>query len=266
MTAGERALVSRLGDFFFRWRSYLPLLLLPFVAIAIARFQYPFGSRGADLTWEVLCVLLALGGFAVRVYTVAFAAPGTSGRNTRKQKAASLNTTGPYSVVRHPLYLANSIIALGLSLFTHAWIVPPLVVILAVGYYACIAQREEQYLRKQFGAAFDAWAARVPAIIPALSRYVPADQPFEWRVVLRREFYALALILVMPLVLDVAEDLHETGVFDLDPVWTVAAAVGGGLFVVLRFLKKRTTVLVVERSAGSPLGHGGGDLRAIHVT
>ncbi len=259
MTAEGRALAPRVGEFFFRWRSYLPLLLLPVVAVAIARSQYPFGSPGADLTWEIACVLLALGGFAIRVYTVGVSAPGTSGRNTREQKAVSLNTTGPYSVVRHPLYLANSIIALGLSLFTHAWITPPLVVVLAVGYYACIAQREEQYLRQRFGAAFDAWAARVPAIIPALSRSVPAARPFEWRVVLRREFYGLALIMVMPLVLDVAEDLHETGVFDLDPVWTVAAAGGGGLFVVLRFLKKRTSLLVVERSAGSPLEHGGGD-------
>ncbi len=243
MTADERVLVPRLGDFFFRWRSYLPLLLLPLVAVAIARSQYRFGSRGADLAWEVACVLLALGGFAIRVHTVGVSAPGTSGRNTREQKAASLNTTGPYSVVRHPLYLANSIIALGLALFTHAWIAPPLVGLLAVGYYACIAQREEQYLRKRFGATFDSWAARVPAIIPAFSRYVPADRPFQWRVVLRREFYALALILVTPFVLDIAGDLHETGVVSLDPVWTVAAAVGGGLFVVLRFLKKRTSLL-----------------------
>lgn len=236
-------------------------MLVPVVALAIARFQHPFRSHVTDLTWEVACVLLTLSGFAIRVYTVGVAAPGTSGRNTRRQKAASLNTTGPYSVVRHPLYLANSIIALGLSLFPHAWLTPPLAATLAIGYYACIAQREEQYLRERFGAAFDAWAARVPAIIPALSRYVPAGRPFEWRVVLRREFYALALILVMPLILDVAEDLHETGVFDLDPVWTVAAAGGGGLFVVLRFLKKRTTLLGVERSAPAPLEHGGANER-----
>jgi len=248
VTVGVRAVVLGCGDFFFRWRSYLPLILAPLLAAAVARSQLVLAWRD-DLAWEIGCVLLALGGLALRVWTVGVAAPGTSGRNTRRQKAASLNTSGPYSLVRHPLYLANSIIALGLALFPHAWIAPPLVATLAAAYYACIAEREDQYLHERFGAAWDAWAARVPRVIPAFAHWRPAEWPFQWRVALRREFYALALILVVPLILDVAEDLHETGAFDLDPVWTVTAVIGSVLFVVLRFLKKRTSVLAVRRAA-----------------
>lgn len=232
-------LVLRSGDFLFRWRSYLPLLLVPLVVVGIARSQYPFGSYVTDIAWEVACVLLALAGVGIRVVTVGLAAPGTSGRNTRGQKARSLNTTGPYSVVRHPLYLGNFVIVLGLSLFTHAWIVPPLVAALAAGYYACIAQREEHYLRERFGPAFETWAARVPAIVPALGRWVPPTRPFDWQAVVRREFYGMAVVLMAPFPLDVVEDLHETGAFDFDPLWTAAAVLGAAVFGVLRFLKKR---------------------------
>lgn len=95
MSPHVRALVLDCGDFFFRWRGYLPFILLPIVFVAIALSHYPFASRGADLAWEIGCVLLALGGLTIRVFTVGVAAPGTSGRNTRHQKARSLNTTGP---------------------------------------------------------------------------------------------------------------------------------------------------------------------------
>lgn len=245
MTArpGDRALATRAGDFCFRWRSYLPLSLAPLVLVAIARFQYPFGTHAADLAWEAGCVALALAGLALRVWTVGVAAPGTSGRNTRAQKAATLNTTGPYSMVRHPLYLANGVIVVGLALFTHAWVAPAVVAALAIGYYGLIAEREEQYLRERFGQAFEAWAARVPAVVPAPSGYEPAARAFDWRVAVRREFYGLTVILVTPCLLDVVEDLHESGAFTLDPVWTVAAGLGAAAFLAIRFLKKHTRVL-----------------------
>ncbi len=238
-----QALALRSGDFLFRWRSYLPLVLLPLVAVAVGRSQYPFRTHIADLAWESGCVVVALAGLSLRVWTVGTAAPGTSGRNTRRQKASSLNTTGPYSLVRHPLYIGNGVIVLGLALFPHAWAAPALVAGLTLGYYALIARREEAYLRERFGAQFEAWAARVPALWPRRWRYVPPDRPFDWRRVVRQEFHALALILVAPCLLDILEDFHDTGAFDLDLVWTAVGVLGAVLFVVLRWVKRHTTLL-----------------------
>ena len=235
--------VERTGDFLFRRRSYLPLALLPLIVVAVTWFQHPMRTRLGDLLWEIVCVLVALSGLAIRVVTVGFAAPGTSGRNTREQKARSLNTTGAYSLVRHPLYLANGVIALGLALFPHTWMAPPVVALLTFAYYACIVQREETFLRERFGRAFETWAARVPALVPSRRTWVPPDRAFDWRVVLSREFYALSLILVLPLGLDLVEDLLETGEVDVDALWSVVAIVGLALFVGLRFVKKRTTWL-----------------------
>ena len=231
------------GDALFRWRSYLPLGLLPLAGLAILRATFPFGTEAADLAWEACCVGLSLAGMALRVWTVGAAARGTSGRNTREQKAETLNTTGPYSLVRHPLYLANGVIIMGLALFPHTWLLPPVVAALTLVYYALIAAREEVFLRARFGARWEGWAERVPRLWPAFGHFVPAAEPWRWREALRREYHGLTLVLVLPIVIDVAEDLHETGAFDLNPVWTVTAAIGLVLYVTVRFLAKRTRVL-----------------------
>lgn len=55
-------------------------------------------------------------------------------------------------------------------------------------------------------------------MIPNLRRWVPPSRAFNPKAVVRREFYALAVILVTPWGLDIVVDLHETGTFHLDPV------------------------------------------------
>ena len=241
--APQNRWVLGVGDALFRWRSYIPLGLLPLVGLAILRATFPFGTEAADLAWEAGCVSLSLAGMALRIWTVGVAAPGTSGRNTRAQKAETLNTTGPYSLLRHPLYLANGIIVMGLALFPHTWLLPPAVAALTLVYYTLIAWREEDFLRARFGGAWEEWTERVPRLWPRLAYFVPAARPWRWREALRREYHGLTLVLISPLVLDVAEDLHETGAFDLDPVWTVVACAGVAFYLAVRLLAKRTRLL-----------------------
>jgi protein-S-isoprenylcysteine O-methyltransferase Ste14 len=246
--AQQRSMVFNLGDFFFRWRSYLPLLLVPILCVAISRTQYRFASHSADVMWEMSTWTLAVAGLALRAWTVGVAAPGTSGRNTRRQKATTLNTTGPYSMVRHPLYVANWLIVLALALFPHTWLAPPVVASVAAGYYACIAKREEAFLRQEFGLRFEEWAARVPGFIPRVSLYCPAQRAFDFKVVVRREFYGLAVILVTPLAIEMAEHFAEHRTFALDPIWAPTALVGAATFIVGRVLKKH------GRSRGNDAG------------
>jgi protein-S-isoprenylcysteine O-methyltransferase Ste14/membrane-associated phospholipid phosphatase len=240
-----------LGTFLFRWRSYLPLAALPVLVLSIAVTQVPLSSHAVDLGWEALAVGVAGAGLALRVWTAGVASPGTSGRNTRAQKAAALNTTGPYSIVRHPLYLANGIIACGLALFSHSWLAPPLLGAVALVYYALIVRSEEAFLRQRFGARFEQWRARVPAVVPALRGYLPPERRFSWRSAVRREFYGLALLLTLPLAFDTAEDVVMGRPPDLDRVWLLSATLGTSAFLVLRYLKRRTTVLRDPLPAGA---------------
>ena len=226
------------GDLLFRWRSWLPLLLLPLFVASFQGLAYPLGSHRLDLLWEISCFAVSVLGLAVRVVTVGTSPRGTSGRNTRAQKAAVLNTTGPYSVVRHPLYLANYLIALGMSLFSRTWFLPVIVSLATILYYERIAAREEGFLESRFGDAFRRWAARVPAAVPRMRGWQPAALPFSWERALGREFYAIGEVSVAFFVLDVLEDWTVGHGLTIDPVWTMVAVAGGAFFVVMRIRKK----------------------------
>jgi protein-S-isoprenylcysteine O-methyltransferase Ste14 len=226
------------GDLFFRWRSWLPLLLVPLFLASFSGLAYPLGSHRLGLVWELACFGVSVLGLALRVATVGSAPRGTSGRNTRAQKATVLNTTGLYSVVRHPLYLGNFLIALGMSLFTRTWSLPLIVSLATLLYYERIAAREEAFLEGRFGPAFREWAARVPAAVPRPSAWRPPALPFSWERALGREFYAIGEVTTAFFVLDVLEDWTAHGRLALDPVWVVVAAAGGVFFVVMRSRKK----------------------------
>ncbi len=243
---------SQAGDRFFRWRSYLPLLLLPpFVLSARA-------GAGTGGAWRMACevtgFLVSLAGLGIRVVTIGAAPPGTSERSTRDPRAASLNRSGPYSVVRHPLYLGNTLIAFGLALFTATWFLPTIVVLAALLYHERICVREEVFLESRFGDTFRTWAAQVPALVPAFSRYRPSAGAFRWRKVVAREFHALFVIGAGFLFLDVLQQVFRTGQIGAAPAWVAVFIVTGVVFLVLTAVKKWTRLLSVSERADEPTG------------
>ncbi len=192
-----------------------------------AAAPYPFASGWGDLAWELVSVLITLIGLAIRLYTAGVTIAAPPGAPEEPRGSADLDTTGPYSVVRYPLCCATLIVALGLSLFPHIGLLPPLVVLSALAYCACRLRRDEKFLRQRFGGAFEHWATCVPAIVPRLSAYVRSRRRFDWRRALRREHLWVGGILVAPFFLDLAEDSWEThGKLVFDPVWTTVAVLG----------------------------------------
>ena len=234
------------GNWLFRRRSYLPVLLLPILFADIAGVRYPAAGQAPGPAWEGLCLLVSILGLGVRVVTVGFAPAGTSGRNTGRQVAAVLNTTGMYSVVRHPLYVGNYLLWLGVAALPGLpW--SPLVVTLVFWlYYERIMFAEEEFLRRSFGAAYAQWADVTPAIIPRLSRWRPPAVPFSVRTVLRREYPGWWALVASFTVVHFAGDLVRTGRPGLAPGWG-AAFVGTTIVCsALRLLKRRTRLLHVE--------------------
>ncbi len=239
------------GDRLFRLRSYLPLLLLPAFILSVKAGSTVGGAVRTGC--EALGFAISLIGLAIRVYTIGGAPPGTSERSTRDPRATLLNTLGAYSVVRHPLYLGNTLVALGLALFTSTWFMPTIVVLASLLYHERICAREESFLEAQFGDPFRQWACEVPALVPALGRFRPAAGRFRWKKVLAREFHALFVIGAGFLVLDVATKAFATGRPAADPFWLVVFVVTGLVFVVLTLVKKLTRLLHVSETAASRL-------------
>ena len=77
-----------------------------------------------------------------------------------------LITTGPYRVVRHPIYTSMLCMILG----TGAILTPPLLILLSIALFIAGTEIririEERLLADRFGDAFAQYARRVPAYIP----------------------------------------------------------------------------------------------------
>jgi hypothetical protein len=128
---------------------------------------------------------------------VGHAPAGTSGRNTLGQVARSLNVTGLYSVVRHPLYLGNFLMWLGVSLVPRCWWFTALTVLIFWLYYERIMFAEEGFLEECFGEDYRGWAAATPAFIPKFHTWVKPALPFSLRAAVAREYSGLFAVIAV---------------------------------------------------------------------
>ncbi len=239
---------ERSGNWLFRRRSHLPLLLLAVLLPAVAKTEYADGSHSEDLVWEAICFTISLSGLAIRVFAVSHAAPSTSGRGTLDPNADTLNTAGLYSIMRHPLYLGNYLMWLGVTLFPHLWWCPVICSLAFWLYYERIAFAEEEFLRRRFGVAWETWAARTPAFVPAFNKWRWPEQRFSFRHVLRREYSALFALVASFTFLKVVRELVQLGRFEVDRVWGIVFTCTAVVYIVLRTLKRKTRLLhVVDR-------------------
>ena len=85
------------------------------------------------------------------------------------QRHNTLATTGAYARIRHPQYVAFVLILLGFLLQWPTLLTLAMFPILLV-MYGRLAVTEEAQMRKQFGAGFEAYAARTPRFLPSIRK------------------------------------------------------------------------------------------------
>ena len=234
------------GNWLFRWRSYIPLVVIPLMIPPLLEYSYPHESHTCDQLWEIACLSLSLLGLAIRAITVGFVPGGTSGRNTRSQIADSLNTTGIYSVMRNPLYVGNFFMMLGVVMFLQSFWLGLTFSVLFWFYYERIILAEEAFLLAKFGEEYERYADRTPALIPRFRGWIRPELPFSLRTVLRREYSSLFALITCFFTVEVLTDLVNSGRFEFDVFWLIVFALAALTYLTLRTLKKRTTLLNVE--------------------
>jgi protein-S-isoprenylcysteine O-methyltransferase Ste14 len=231
------------GDWLFRWRSYLPLLLL---VLAIPAIRYSAAGAGLppwSTAWDLLALLVAFLGLGVRILTVGHVPAGTSGRNTLNQVASSLNVTGMYAVVRHPIYLGNFLMWLGISLLPRCWWFTVITVLSFWLYYERIMFAEECFLWERFGEEYRLWAARTPAFIPKFRNWVKPDLPFSLKSVISREYSTFFSIIAIFTLFNLLRGWYARGALAPDRWTATLFAVGLFTYVTVRLVKKNTALL-----------------------
>ena len=240
--------LERQGDWLFRWRSYvLPvaLLILLLVLLSARDSEQTHGVTGDGLYTE-FCLAVSFFGLVMRCLTVGHVPKGTSGRNTREQIAESLNTTGMYSILRHPLYFGNFIIYLGIILSLQVWWLAPLIILAIILYIERIMLAEEGFLRGKFGDSYLQWANRTPAYWPRFKQWQRPSLPFSFRNVLKREYTGFFGIIAVFTLLETLDGLVSKGRPNLGSSWLAFFLAGLLIYLILRTLKKKTTFLDVE--------------------
>lgn len=230
---------ERSGNWLFRWRSYLPMLFLPLIILAVVRYPLLEEYFRWHFAWSLTCFAIALVGLWVRCHTVGHAPLGTSGRNTKEQIAETLNTSGLYSVVRHPLYLGNFLIVLGIVMQTFSWWLIALFCTCFALYYERIMFTEEAFLRKKFGGGFVEWANRTPAFFPRIRQWSKASLPMDWKKVVRQECAAVAVITVAFPGLELAIHSSQPGNIGIETWWYLVTLTGISLYTIARVMKRR---------------------------
>lgn len=236
------------GNWLFKYRSYLPIIVLFIGTVLYLRTEiYPetfiLEETPYEVYYEMFALAISLLGLFIRVYTVGYTPKNTSGRNTKQgQVADNLNTTGMYSIVRHPLYLGNFLMWFGPAMLTgHFWFIVSFVLFYWI-YYERIMYAEERFLRHKYGEKYLDWSKNVPAFIPAFQNFKRADLPFSWKKVLKKEKNGLFALFLIFCILDVAGEIIGKRT-DYNYFLIGMCVLSGISYVILKYLKHGTNFL-----------------------
>ncbi len=139
-----------------------------FAAYVPALLMFSRSSTGsAALLLASSGALLALAGAAVVVRSRAELGPAWSFAPQADQ-GTGLVTTGPYRLVRHPIYFGFLLFAVGEALAFGSW--PATMIVLAgiAPTFAWRARVEERLLNRTFGDRYDAYRRRTKILVPYL--------------------------------------------------------------------------------------------------
>jgi len=111
-------------------------------------------------------ILVIIGAFG-RIYCSAF----IGGR-----KNDEVVRSGPFSIVRNPLYVFSFLAVVGIGLESEMFSFLALLVGVFVLYYPLVVIREEAFLKDRFGAAYETYLKEVPRWIPKFSLWSEPTQ------------------------------------------------------------------------------------------
>lgn len=236
------------GNFLFKYRGQIPLILFLFIIPVVFLTDYSFivSHPSYDLYFLIGCILLSVLGQVIRAIAIGTSNKYTSGRNTKEQVAEALNTKGIYSTVRHPLYLGNYFMWIGIVLYAYNIWFFVLVSLLFWLYYERIMFAEERFLERKFGQEYLDWSMKVPPFIPSFKNVDKTEISFSFKTIMRREYSGVSATIIGFVFVAFLKDwsIERMPNFNLNYLIWIAIAL---LFsFVFRTLKHNTKLLYEE--------------------
>lgn len=159
-------------------------------------------GEAVDVAFEISGFLLILVCSAGRIWSLLYIA----GRKT-----ASLVDEGPYSLVRHPLYVSTAVGTIGIGLASENLVALVGLVLLTTISYWPVVKAEERRLVAVHKDAYRDYQRRVPQLIPNISIFhEPKELTVNPKVFRRGATEAIAMIAIY-MGLQIIEGLHNDG-------------------------------------------------------
>lgn len=236
-----RSLLLKSGALFFRFRNYL----FPVFVIVVALFTSPalfLGRRDWDVVVMICGFLIALSGILFRLFVIGFDYIKRGGKDGHVY-ADGLVTGGIYNHVRNPMYIGNFLGIAGISLIYGSPWVYGLVVPFFAYIYVSIILTEEDYLRKRFGAEFEAYCKRVNRFIPRFNHLKATleKSTYDWKKALRKDYGTFFGMLVGCTMAWLGKMYHLYGLEQNPhrvPIIALPLVLLGSLYIGVRYLKK----------------------------
>lgn len=219
-------------------------MILFVAAIPVVYFtDISFLNETSRKILTIISIVLSVLGFIIRAISIGTTPIGTSGRNTKEgQVAETLNTKGIYSMVRHPLYLGNYFMWIGIVMFTFNFSFIVIITLLFWLYYERIMFAEERFLERKFGESYLNWAQKTPSFLPCFRKYIRNEMPLSYKSILKREYSGLLATVLGFVFIDDLRRYFESGQFEWDTTahWVLGVTII--LVLILRSLKHYTQV------------------------
>jgi protein-S-isoprenylcysteine O-methyltransferase Ste14 len=240
--------LEKSGNTLFKYRGQIPVILFILAVPVVFFTDYGWMELNETYYWILLAVagVLSLLGQVIRAIAIGTASKNTSGRNTKEQVAEALNTKGIYSTMRHPLYVGNYFMWIGIVVFTaNIWFI--VIVSLAFWlYYERIMFAEERFLERKFGQDYLDWSLKVPAFWPSFKNHVKSPISFSMKTILRREYSGVTATIIGFLFVDILRNFVMEEAFIFHTYYIIVLGVALFISLFLRTLKHHTKVLFEE--------------------
>lgn len=231
------------GNYLFKYRGQFPILLFVLTIPFIYSTNYSNFSEEFSLYLINISIILSVIGFFIRFYTIGTTPKGTSGRNTKEQVANTLNSTGMYSMLRHPLYFGNYLIWFGIALSTFSIFFVIIMSLLFWLYYERIMIAEERFLEKKFGYDFIKWSNTLPAFIPNIFNFRKSSTPFSFITILRREYSSVLSCIVGFLFVELLKNIFVLNLYNISKESFLVLIISAFIVLILRSLKHYSSIL-----------------------
>lgn len=161
-----------------RWRVPLGFVLgIAFVILSQPTVR--FLAAGA---------IIAFPGLLLRAYAAGYL-----------EKSRELAISGPYRYTRNPLYFGSFFMGLGFAVAARSWMLGLVFICFFILIYGPVMRREEDFLRRQFGEAYDRYAKSTSLFFPTFtgssnaSKNSASRDTFLWERYRRNREYEAAL-------------------------------------------------------------------------